>query len=143
MSTSTVAADSTTSEIGRINASLRGAGPGSPLQAGRQSSLPGWVRPGRRTGRGARPQARPDQSVSAPRSFPGSAARVRGCAPAAPARGQVGTNARWRLTERGVAVVLVTLAMVATAALAVVSLTALRVTGSGYQAGAGQYAAQR
>ena len=43
----------------------------------------------------------------------------------------------WRLTERGIAVVLVARLLIVTAALTVVGLTALRVTGERY-AGAGQ-----
>lgn len=139
MSTSTVAVDRRASGVGRISAGLRGAGPSSP--ADRQTGLPDRVRPGRRTGRGPRPQARPDQGLPAPRSL--LAPGVRACAPVAPVRTRIGASTRWRLTERGIAVLLVSLAMIATAALAVVSLTAVRVTSSGYQAGTGQYAAQR
>jgi hypothetical protein len=39
----------------------------------------------------------------------------------------------WQLTERGIAVVLVTAAMLAVAAIAVLVPTALRVTGDNYQ----------
>jgi hypothetical protein len=39
----------------------------------------------------------------------------------------------WRLTDRGIAVVLVIGLMIMVAALAVVGLTAARVTGEGYQ----------
>jgi hypothetical protein len=142
MSTSTVAMDSRASEVGRITAGLRGPGTGSSPLARRQTGLPDRVRPGRRTGRGARPLARPDQSLPLPRSL-ASGATARACQPAAPAQARVGASRRWQLTERGIAVVLVSLAMIATAALAVVSLTAMRVTSSGYQAETGQYAAQR
>ena len=141
MSTSTIAVDSRAPEVGRISAGLRGPVPGPSSLAGRQTEQPDRVRPGRRTGRGARPQARPDQVLPAPRAL--VAPGVRGCAPAAPARARIRARTRWRLTERGIAVVLVSLAMIATAALAVVSLTALRVTSGGYHPGTGQYAAQR
>jgi ferric-dicitrate binding protein FerR (iron transport regulator) len=143
MSTSTVAVDSRASEVGRMTAGLRGPGIGLSPLARRQIGLPDKVRPGRRAGRGARPQARPDQSLPAPRSLLAAGAKVRACAPPAPARARIGASTRWRLTERGIAVVLVSLAMIAAAALAVVSLTALRVTSGEYQTGAGQYAAQR
>jgi hypothetical protein len=140
MSTSTIAVDSRASEVGRIGIGLRGPEARPAPLAARQTGLPDRVRPGRRTGRGARPQARPDQVVPAPRSL--FAPGVRACAPTAPGRARLGVRTRWRLTERGIAVVLVSLAMVATAALAVVSLTALRVTSSGYHVGAGTYAGQ-
>ena len=42
-------------------------------------------------------------------------------------------RAAWRLTDRGIALVLVVAAMVAVAALAVLVPTALRVTGDNYQ----------
>ena len=41
--------------------------------------------------------------------------------------------AGWRLTDRGVAVVIVTGLMIMVAALTVIGLTALRVTSDGYQ----------
>jgi hypothetical protein len=41
----------------------------------------------------------------------------------------------WRLTDRGVAVVMVIAAMILTAALVVIGLTAVRVTGPDYRAG--------
>ena len=141
MSTSTVAVDSRASGAGRIGSDLRGPGPGTTSLLGRRTALPDRVRPGRRAGRGARPQARPDQGLPAPRSL--LAPGVRACAPVGPAHVRIAAKTRWQLTERGIAVVLVTLAMIATAALAVVSLTALRVTSDGYQAGTGQYAVQR
>jgi hypothetical protein len=49
------------------------------------------------------------------------------------ARTAVPGRSSWRITDRGIAVVLVVLAMVAVAALAVVVPTALRVTGDNYQ----------
>jgi hypothetical protein len=52
-------------------------------------------------------------------------------APLAPA------GSAWRLTERGIALVLVTGLLIVTAALTVIGLTALRVTGERY-AGLGQ-----
>ncbi|HET9647416.1 MAG TPA: hypothetical protein VFP34_04195 [Microlunatus sp.] len=50
-----------------------------------------------------------------------------------PAHAEAKGAAGWRLTERGIAVVVVTAAMLAVAAIAVVVPTALRVTGDNYQ----------
>ena len=91
------------------------------------------VRPGRRDGRGSGPQTRPSRPVQLPRSL--SRSHARSCVAAAP----IPVTARateWRLTDRGVAVVLVVALMIAVAALAVIGLTALRVTGDGYVAAA-------
>jgi hypothetical protein len=41
----------------------------------------------------------------------------------------------WRLTDRGIAVVIVIAAMILTAALVVIGLTVVRVTGPDYRAG--------
>lgn len=98
------------------------------------SRAPG--RPGRRSGRGSGPQARPTRPLTA---APAGRARVlapQGCALAAPAQ-VVPASGAWQLTERGIAVVLITALLIVTAALTVVGLTALRVTGERY-AGAGQ-----
>jgi hypothetical protein len=45
------------------------------------------------------------------------------------------TSASWELTDRGIAVVMVIAAMILTAAIAVISLTAVRVTSGEYGAG--------
>lgn len=83
-------------------------------------------RPAHGTGRASAPVARPVRAVPAPTLAPGARTRARSCTvEAAPAR--------WRLTDRGIAVVLVTGLMIVAAAVAVVGMTALRVTGENYQ----------
>ncbi|GAA2103386.1 hypothetical protein GCM10009841_20500 [Microlunatus panaciterrae] len=81
-------------------------------------------RPSRGTGRGTAPSARPRTNVAAPQLNPLGRAVPRACA--APGPGV-------RLTERGIAVVLVVGLMVVMAALVVVSATALRVTGENFR----------
>ncbi len=145
MSTSTVALDRRSAETGLLDAPVSPVSRVSvPAARVGRTAAPGRVRPGRRTGRGARPQARPDQGLSTPRSLAAGVSGVRSCAPVA--AGQVRPrpqSSSWRLTDRGIAVVLVGLAMIVTAALVVVGLTALRVTGTGYEAAAGVHAAAR
>jgi hypothetical protein len=88
-------------------------------------------RAGRGTGRQTRPQARPPRPLRGPQLGPDAAVATWGCdaAPAAP-------PVRWRLTERGitfVATVVIAVGLaIATAALVMVGLTALRVTGDSY-----------
>ena len=73
------------------------------------------------------PLSRPSRTVPAPAVFTGQRAAVRACrVEAASAQGD------WRLTDRGIAVVLVLLGMIAVAAVAVVGLTAWQVTGADY-----------
>ena len=75
------------------------------------------------------PSARPARSLPAPEIGTGRRAEVRSCRVAAPtARGE------WRLTDRGVALVLVLVVMIAVAAVAVIGLTAWQVTGADYAA---------
>ncbi|HET9871254.1 MAG TPA: hypothetical protein VFP89_01495 [Propionibacteriaceae bacterium] len=89
----------------------------------------GPARPGRGTGRQARPNARPATVVPPPqvsaRSVRRSGGQVRSCA--------VPVTSRWRLTDRGIATILVLGLMIVSAATVVVALTAVRVTGEGYQ----------
>jgi hypothetical protein len=89
----------------------------------------GPLRPEVGSGRRVRPQAHPGRGAPTayavgPRNGP------RACALPDPA---VVPGVQWRLTERGVAVVLVAGLMIMVAALTVVGLTALRVTGPGYR----------
>lgn len=91
------------------------------------------VRPGRRDGRASGPQTRPGRPVQLPRSLRRS--HTRSCVVAAPAPLR---SPGWQLTDRGIAVILVVMLMIVVAALAVIGLTALRVTGDGYVA-AGQF----
>lgn len=88
-------------------------------------------RSGRRTGPDARPARRPTGTVLArSRALPARSCQV--ASPAVAVR-----PAHWRLTDRGIALVLVVGLLICTAALAVVTLTALRVTGVRYH-GAGE-----
>ena len=90
-------------------------------------------RPGTGSGRRVRPQAHPDRLL--PAAFGGRGRTgPRACTPT----GAAAVPApRWRVTERGVAVVLVTGLMIMVAALTVVGLTALRVTGPDYRPAVG------
>lgn len=87
------------------------------------------ARPSRGTGRRTGPEARPLQLVEAPTLRRPAPARVRSCAAeAAPI-----ASAGWRLTDRGIAVILTAAVMISFAALTVIGLTALRVTSPSYQ----------
>ncbi len=101
------------------------------------------VRPRRRTrpaqgsGREAGPRLRPAQPVSTQSLSRPVNSAARACVMPTPAPIVAVPSARpagWRLTDRGVAVVIVTGLMIMVAALTVVGLTALRVTSDGYQA---------
>ena len=98
---------------------------------------PRELRPGRGTGRQARPQARPARPLAAPRLDPTISASPSACRVVRPAPEPVQTARRssWRLTERGIALVLATGLAIAAAALVVVGLTAMRVTGESFQSG--------
>ena len=90
-------------------------------------------RPRRRTGRGTAPEARPARRRSAATSLgPSPRSQSRACTVSAPPLVEVPGTPQWRLTDRGIALVLVTGLLIVTAALAVVSLTAIRVTGDRY-----------
>lgn len=107
------------------------ASPARPARVdapGRRHLLPG--RAGRGTGRRTGPQARPGQAVEAPTLRRPTAARVQACT----AEIAAGSPAVWRLTDRGIAVVLTMTLMIVFAAMTVVGLTALRVTSPSYQA---------
>jgi hypothetical protein len=89
-------------------------------------------RPRRRTGRGTGPHARPLRPLPPPGLSGSRGSRAQACSVTAPAPAPLGRPAQWRLTDRGIALVLVTGLLIVTAALAVVGLTALRVTGERY-----------
>lgn len=89
------------------------------------------TRPGRGSARGRSPQARPGRAVPAPSIQTSPAVPVRGCV--AERAVVTARPTRWQLTDRGIAVVLVTVLMIVVAALAVIGLTAFRVTGDSYQ----------
>ncbi|MCW2810542.1 MAG: hypothetical protein JWP61_1000 [Friedmanniella sp.] len=113
--------------------------PAADARAGRAAvSQPDRVaptRPGqrRKVARTA-PVARPLRRLPAPTLRQASSVGPRSCSPevATPVRAAAAPT-RYRLTERGIAVILVAGAMIAVAALAVVGLTALRVTSPSYQ----------
>jgi hypothetical protein len=102
----------------------------------RRSAAP-LVRPGHRGGRSTGPKLRPAPTPAPSVARSGATATRRACRVRAgvpsPALVSPPREASWRLTERGIAVVLVVVAMIAVAALAVVVPTALRVTGERYQ----------
>ena len=94
------------------------------------------TRPAQGSGREVGPRLRPVQPVSTqalsrPVSPGGHACLMPMPTPVATVRRAA--QAGWRLTDRGVAVVLVTGLMIMVAALTVIGLTALRVTSDGYQ----------
>lgn len=101
-----------------------GAPAGTRVVTGPPAPVRAPARPGRRSGRGTGPQARPARPVTGGTRV----LRPQACAVEAPAPRLAAGSAGWRLTERGIALVLVTGLLIVTAALTVVGLTALRVT---------------
>lgn len=84
-------------------------------------------RPGRGSGRRARPQARPARPIAAPSLAPLRRPSSGSCAgPPLPAA--------WRVTERGLGVIMIAGLMIVAAAVAVISLTAFQVTSETYHA---------
>ena len=73
------------------------------------------------------PSARPVRTVPAPSIPIGGSAEVRSCRVEA-----TGAPGEWRLTDRGIALVLVLAVMITVAAVAVIGLTAWQVTGADY-----------
>ena len=100
----------------------------APAPVGRTSSP--RVRPVRRAVPVRGPQARPARVAPVPTTEPGRAAAVRSCR----LEVELGPTSGWRLTDRGIAVVLVLAAMIMVAAITVVGLTAWQVTGPGDEA---------
>ena len=82
----------------------------------------------RRSGPGVGPTARPRRRRFSPSAAARPGVGARACAPAP----VVQRAQTWRLTDRGLAVVLVVAAALVAASIAVVGLTALRVTGESY-----------
>jgi hypothetical protein len=93
-------------------------------------SRPVRVRPAGRSGRGLAPRSRPAGPVAPPSLRTDGQPRVRACVGEPATVPQLPTSApvRTRLTDRGIAVILVAGAMIVLAAVTVVTLTALRVT---------------
>lgn len=122
-----------------------GGAASAPAQASRiavsRSTRPGTRplrsrRPSFGSGRGAAPVLRPAAACPAPGLARGATAGARACALPVPEPDSAGSRAAavtWRLTDRGVATVLVAGLMIMVAALTVVGLTAFKVTGEGYR----------
>jgi hypothetical protein len=87
-------------------------------------------RPARRPAAGRGPVARPDRPVPAPSLRATRRATVQSCQVEVAAPG-----APWRLTDRGIALVLVLAMMITVAAVTVIGLTAWRVTSVDYPTG--------
>lgn len=101
-------------------------------QPGRRIPSPRPLRPGRRSGRSNGPTSRPVGAVKAPTlTQPGSG--VYACDVSRPVAAMSST---WRLTDRGIATVLVVATMIAVAAVSVIALTAARVTSERFQSAA-------
>ena len=109
-----------------------------PMSTGTRTRTPA-VRPSvRRPVPAPGPPARPVRMVLAPTGRSGHRPTVRSCQ----VDPVVGSSS-WRLTDRGIAVVLVLTAMIVVAAVAVIGLTAWRVTGSDYDRGWSTAVSQR
>jgi len=95
-------------------------------------------RPARGSARTTKPALRPVSFCPSPALTARSTVPVRACVLPAPepevSLAPTGATPTWRLTDRGVAVVLVVGLMIMVAALTVVGLTAVKVTGEGNQA---------
>lgn len=99
------------------------------------------TRPAQGSGREAGPRLRPAQPISTRSLSRPASSAARACVMPMPTPvATVGGSRRasWRLTDRGVAVVIVTGLMIMMAALTVIGLTAMRVTSDGYQVTASQ-----
>lgn len=101
----------------------------------RADALPVGPLPGRT---GVRPRHRPastrpgDSGVAPPRVRRRKAVRASGCRIDALPADRPESRNQWRLTNRGIAVILVSGAMIAAAAITVITATALTVTSSDY-----------
>ena len=111
---------------------------GSPSQNGEPHSQNGRTagarpatRPGRGSARARSPQARPGRALPAPSIQASPQSAVSGCVAGRTVLGSGPTS--WQLTDRGIAVILVSVLMIVVAAVAVIGLTAFRVTGDSFQ----------
>lgn len=116
--------------------------PTAAEHVGRATSAPARTAPSRTTpsrttprrpGPGVGPTARPRRLRFTAPAVPSTSSGPRACE-AAPAPAPRPAGQTWRLTERGLAVVLVVAAALVAASIAVVGLTAVRVTGESYRA---------
>lgn len=88
---------------------------------------------GRSTGRSGRPQARPPRPLRGPRLGVDPLVPALACDLERPDVPRLRVeSAGWRLTDRGIAVIIAAGLAIATAALVVIGLTAMRVTADGY-----------
>ena len=102
--------------------------PTADVRVGRPAPAPTRTTP-RRPGPGVGPTARPRRLRFSAPAVAGRPSGARACSVTVPV---VDRPRTWRLTERGLAVVLVVAAALVAASIAVVGLTALRVTGESY-----------
>lgn len=100
--------------------------PTADVRATRPAAAPTRTRP-RRPGPGVGPTARPRRLRFTPPAVAGAGARACQATPVAE------RERTWHLTDRGLAVVLVVAAALVAASIAVVGLTALRVTSESYR----------
>jgi hypothetical protein len=108
---------------------------------GRTAGARPGTRPGRGSARARSPRARPGRALPAPSIQASPPSAVSGCLAGGTVRGSVPTS--WQLTDRGIAVILVSVLMIVVAAVAVIGLTAFRVTGDSYQGYGQSHSAQR
>jgi hypothetical protein len=119
----------TTAEVPQDSTTTR---PGTGTVTARiRHGRPARVRPARRSGRSLAPRARPGSFAPAPALVPSTRRQARACnveAPVTEVVADLAPQVHTRLTDRGIAVILVAGAMIVMAALVVVGLTAVRVT---------------
>ncbi|MGI3783464.1 MAG: hypothetical protein ACRYG2_22090 [Janthinobacterium lividum] len=106
--------------------------PTADARTGRPSPAPTRTTP-RRPGPGVGPTARPRRLRFTAPAVAGTTSGSRACEASPVAAAAAPTDRTWRLTDRGLAVVLVVAAALVAASIAVVGLTALRVTSESYQ----------
>jgi hypothetical protein len=111
---------------------------GSPSQNGEPHSQSGRtagtrlvVRPGGGSARARSPQARPGRPLPAPSIQTSPPSAVSGCVTDRTVLPSGSTS--WQLTDRGIAVILLGALMIVVAAVAVIGLTAFRVTSDSFQ----------
>lgn len=122
---------SAAARAGVVTAAPGRVAPGGPLPSRRLR--PG--RPGRGPGRAASPTLRPAVFWPTPSVARRTGPRAHSCSmPESQLSSPTMSAPVWRLTDRGIAVLLVSGLMIMVAALTVVGLTAVTVTGEGYRA---------
>ncbi|HEY0238029.1 MAG TPA: hypothetical protein VGC37_05250 [Friedmanniella sp.] len=118
--------------LDRPTADVRAGRPSAtPTRTAPTRTAPGRTTP-RRPGPGVGPTARPRRLRFTAPAIAGTTSVARACEVEAAAVRLVARPGSWRLTDRGLAVVLVLAAALVAASVAVVGLTALRVTSESY-----------